>query len=84
MENRRAKNRPSPSNERDFIAAYMKMNASAGKVGDSLDVAAVVTTNGEKGYGLMPEAFNRSRDSGFHNVKDFVAESELKKKMKSS
>jgi len=79
MENKHAKNRRSPKNEQDFIRAYLQKNPSAKKT-DGLDVAAVVAKDGTKGHGLMPEKFNRSRDKEFHRVKDFIPDSELKKR----
>ena len=82
MDNRHAKNRPSPKNEADFIEAYKELNKSAKKTGDGLDIAAVTTKSGEKGYGLMKEEHNRSHDKDFHVVKDFIPVSDLKKKMK--
>ena len=81
MENRHAKNRRSPKNEADYIEAYKQINKSANKLGDGLDIAAVTTKSGEKGYGLMKEELNRSHDKEYHVVKDFVPVSELKKKM---
>ena len=78
MENRHAKNRPSPSNENDFIQAYMKKNPSAKKI-DGLDIAAVTTKDGTKGHGLMSPEHNRSRDRDYHRVQDFIPDSELKK-----
>jgi hypothetical protein len=80
--NRHAKNRPSPKNEAEHIEAYKQINKSANKLGDGLDIAAVTTRSGEKGYGLMKEEHNRNRDKDFHVVKDFVPVSEIKKKMK--
>ena len=79
MENKHAKNRPSPKNEDALIAAYIKQNPSAEKK-DGLDVAAVTTRDGTKGHGLMPEKFNRSHDKEFHVVKDFIPDSKLKSK----
>ena len=46
------------------------------------DIAAVVTSSGEKGHALMPEGFNRSRDHQYHHVKDFISDIELKQQMK--
>lgn len=81
MENRLARNRKSPSNEEDFIAAYKELNPSS-KRKDGYDIAAVLTSNGEKGHALMDESFNRGRDYQYHHVKNFIPDSELKKKMK--
>ena len=79
MENKLAKNRTSPKNEAEFIDAYLQKNPAAKKA-DGLDVAAVTTKDGTKGHGLMPAAYNRSRDKDYHRVKDFIPDSELKKK----
>ena len=81
MANRHAKNRPSPKNEAAYIEAYKQINKSANRLGDGLDIAAVTTKAGEKGYGLMKEEHNRSRDKGYHVVKDFIPVGEIKKKM---
>lgn len=78
LENRLAKNRKSPANETELIQAYKNINTTAQKLGDGLDVAAVTAKDGTRGYGLMPEKFNRSRDTDFHRVKDFISEKELK------
>ena len=77
MDNRIGRNRRSPSNEDMFIQAYLKKNPSANKV-DGLDVAAVVTKNGTKGHGLLPEEFNRSHDRRNHVIKDFIPDDKLK------
>jgi len=82
MENRHAKNRTSPKNEAEHIEAYKQINKSAKKLGDGLDIAAVTTRSGEKGYGLMKEEHNRSHDKEYHIVKDFVPVSDIKKQMK--
>jgi hypothetical protein len=84
FENRHAKNRTSPPNEAKYIEAYNKLNKSANKKGDGLDVAAVTTKSGEKGYGLMKEEFNRGHDGEYHVVQDFIPIEELKKHMKSN
>jgi len=78
MENKHAKNRKSPSNEAVFINAYKKMNPSA-KRADGMDIAAVTSRDGTRGHGLMQEKFNRSRDTDYHRVKDFIPDAELKK-----
>ena len=78
MENKIAKNRPSPKNEDKLINAYLKQNPSA-KKSDGMDIAAVTTKDGVKGHGLMPEEYNRSRDSDYHRVKAFIPDSKLKK-----
>jgi hypothetical protein len=82
VENRHAKNRNSPKNEAEHIEAYKQLNKSANKKGDRLDVAAVTTKSGEKGYGLMKEEHNRSHDKEYHVVKDFIPVSEIKKQLK--
>lgn len=79
MENKIWKNRVSPKNEDKYIAAYMKENPAAKKK-DNLDVAAVVTKDGIKGHGLLSQDINRSHDKDFHRVKNFIPDSELKKK----
>ena len=83
MENRLAKNRTSPKNEADLIQAYKQLNKSANKLGDNMDIAAVMTKDGEKGHGLLPEKFNRSRDKDLHRVTDFISDKELKKTINS-
>ena len=77
MDNRLAKNRKSPSNEDDFIRAYLKANPSA-KKHDGFDVAAVVAKDGTKGHGLLPEELNRSHDKNYHRVQSFIPDSRLK------
>ena len=79
MENRLGHNRKSPSNEDSLIKAYLEKNPSA-KKRDGLDIAAVITKDGIKGHGLLPEEFNRSHDRDNHRVKDFIPDSELKVK----
>ena len=80
MKNKIAINRQSPKNEQKHIQEYIKLNPSAAKVGDGMDVAAVKTIDGAIGYGLMKEEFNRSRDRTPHRVKDFISTAELRKK----
>jgi len=79
MENRICKNRKSPSNEAMYIVEYLKRNPSAKKA-DGLDIAAVITKDGTRGHGLLPEEFNRSHDKRNHVVKNFIPDSELKVK----
>ncbi len=81
MENKIARNRTSPRNEKDYIEAYLKQNPAA-KKSDGLDVAAVVTKDGIKGHCLFPEEINRSHDKEYHRGKDFIPDSELKKDLK--
>ncbi len=80
MENKIGKNRRSPKNEADYIAAYLKENPRA-KRQDGMDIAAVTTTAGINGHGLLPKNINRSHDTQNHRIKDFVADSDLKKKL---
>ena len=46
-----------------------------------MDISAVTDKNGNAGYALLPEKFNRRRDSGYHRGKDFISASELRKGM---
>ena len=46
-----------------------------------MDVAAVVTKDGVKGHGLLPEDINRGHDKEYHRIKNFIPDSELKKKL---
>ena len=77
MDNRIAKNRPSPRNEKDYIQAYKEMNPKANRH-DNYDIAAVITKDGTKGHGLLSENINRGHDKNYHIVKDFVPDNELK------
>ena len=77
-ENKIGKNRTSPKNENDYITAYIKENPTA-KRQDGMDIAAVITKDGTRGHGLLPEDINRSHDNGYHRIKDFIPDSELKK-----
>lgn len=79
MQNRVARNRKSPNNEDIYIREYLKQNPSA-KRADGMDIAAVITKDGTKGHGLLPEEFNRSHDKKQHIVKDFIPDRELKVK----
>ena len=81
MENKIGRNRRSPKIEDKYIAAYIKENPKAKKK-DGMDIAAVVSKNGIKGHGLVPESINRSHDKRNHQVKDFISDVELRKKMK--
>ena len=81
MENRIARNRKSPANEEQYIKAYKELNPSSRKH-DGLDIAAVITKNGEKGHALVPEDINRSRDHQNHKVKSFIPDNKLKQQMK--
>ena len=75
-----AKNRPSPVNEDEYRAAYLKTNPSAGNK-DKMDIACVISLLGVKGHGLMDQSENRSKDNNYHWVYDFVSDSELEKLM---
>ena len=79
MNNKIGKNRTSPKNENDYIAAYLKANPAAKKE-DGMDISAVITKDGTRGHGLLPEEINRSHDKDYHRVKNFIPDSELKKK----
>ena len=81
MDNRIGKNRKSPANEADYIAAYLQKNPSAKKA-DGMDVAAVIAKDGTRGHGLLSEEFNRSHDKNNHIIKDFIPDNELKKPRK--
>lgn len=78
MENKIGKNRKSPKNEDDYIAAYIKQNPAA-KREDGMDISAVITKDGTRGHGLLPEDINRSHDKYYHRVRNFIPDSELKK-----
>ncbi len=78
MENKIGKNRISPKNENDYIAAYIKENPAA-KRQDGMDIAAVITKDGTRGHGLLPEDINRSHDKDYHRIKDFITDNKLKK-----
>lgn len=77
MENRIGRNRRSPSNEENYIKEYLKRNPSARRA-DGMDIAAVITKDGTRGHGLLPEEFNRSHDRNNHIVKDFIPDDKLK------
>lgn len=71
-----AKNRPSPFNEDDYRRAYLKLNPSADKK-DGYDISCVITIYGVRGHGLMLASENRSKDSLYHDVYDFIPDSDL-------
>ena len=81
MDNKIGKNRKSPRNENDYIEAYLKENPSAKKE-DGMDISAVVTKDGINGHGLLPEDINRGHDEDYHRIKNFIPDTELKKKFK--
>jgi len=78
MENKIGKNRTSPKNESDYISAYIKANPSA-KKRDGMDISAVITKDGVRGHGLLSEDINRSHNTDYHRVKNFIPDSELRK-----
>ena len=80
MNNKIAKNRPSPKDENAYIQAYKELNPKAGKH-DNYDIAAVIAKDGTKGHGLVLEDLNRGHDKKYHIVKDFIPDSELKNKI---
>ena len=77
MKNKIGKNRQSPKNETSYINAYLKLNKTANKR-DGMDIAAVITKDGTKGHGLLPESINRGHDKEYHRVKNFISDIELK------
>lgn len=79
MENKIGKNRTSPKNENDYIAAYIKENPAAKKQ-DGMDISSVITKDGIRGHGLLSEDINRSHDKDYHRIKNFIPDSELRKK----
>ena len=81
FENRLVKNRKSPENESDYIEAYKQMNNKADRP-DGLDIAAVRAKDGTLGHAMVKEEHNRSKDRDHHIGKDFIPDSELKKKIK--
>ena len=78
FENKKVRNVKSPSNENEMIEIYKQMNPKANKP-DGKDVSAVRTVSGERGYALLPENINRSKDKGVHIGQDFISVSEMKK-----
>lgn len=77
MENKMAKNRPSPKNEDAYIQAYKDLNPKANKH-DHYDIAAVVAKDGTKGHGLLSQDLNRGHDKNYHIVRDFISDNKLK------
>ena len=75
-----AKNRPSPSNEDDYISAYKKAVPSA-ENNDNYDIAAVITLSGYTGHAMMYYSDNRSHDNSYHNCINFVSDDELRRYM---
>lgn len=72
-----AKNRPSPSNEDDWVEAYKRAVPEA-NADDNYDIAAVVTDSGMYGHALMHYSYNRSRDNQYHQCRLFVSDDELR------
>ena len=72
-----AKNRPSPSNESDWIEAYKKVFSNASNE-DNYDIAAVVTISGICGHALMHQSYNRAHDNQYHICFYFISDDELK------
>ena len=72
-----AKNRPSPVNEQDWIAAYKRRIPTA-SYEDNYDIAAVVTESGIPGHAMMHYSDNRSKDGRYHPCRNFVSDDELK------
>lgn len=81
MENRLVRNRKSPANEDDYIKAYKDINKNASK-SDGLDISAVKTKDGTCGHALLKQEINRGKATGLHHGKDFIPDSELRKRMK--
>lgn len=79
--NRKVINRPSPKNEDAYIRTYGQLNPSA-KRNDKYDISAVRAQDGTPGHALLPQGVNRSKDRDVHIGKDFIPDSELRKKMK--
>ncbi len=79
MANRIVKNRKSPENESEYIAAYKKANPKANRP-DGKDIAAVRAKNGEPGHALMNPSLNRGKDKGYHVGEDFISDKELRSK----
>ena len=71
-----AKNRPSPFNEAEYIAAYKK-KVFAANYDDVYDIAAVVTDSGIRGHAMMHYSDNRSKDNNYHWCRNFVSDDEL-------
>ena len=72
----------SPKNEAELIRAYKEMNHRANRPNDGLDVSAVRTVGGQRGYALLPEEHNRSKDHDVHRGQDFISKEDLEKHMK--
>ena len=79
--NRNVRNVKSPKNEQAYINAYKEMNPKAKKPG-GLDISAVKTVSGERGYALLPENANRSKDRDVHRGQSFISKEDLQEHMK--
>lgn len=79
--NRVVTNRRSPSNEAALNNIYRQLVPQANRK-DGYDISAVVAKDGTKGHALVLESANRSKDRDKHIGKNFVPDSELKKRMK--
>lgn len=80
-ENRVVTNRRSPSNEAALNNAYRQLVPQSTRK-DGYDIAAVTAKDGTKGHAMVLESANRSRDKENHIGKNFVPDSELKKRIK--
>lgn len=78
--NRNVINRRSPSNEDDYIKAYINVFSKAGNK-DNYDISAVKTVNGENGHAMLKQEFNRSKDKKVHRGMNFISDNELRKTM---
>ena len=74
-----AKNRTSPNNEDDYIAAYKKRVPNYSY--DDYDISAVITNDGRYGHALMHYSHNRSHDNQYHTCYYFVSDDELRNYM---
>lgn len=80
--NKNVVNVKSPKNEERFVEAYKEMNHRANKPNDGLDVSAVRTVSGQRGYVLLPQEVNRNKDRNVHRGKDFISMEDLKEHLK--
>ena len=76
--NKNVVNVKSPKNEAECIRAYKEMNPRANKP-DGLDVSAVKTVGGQRGYALLPEDVNRGKDRNVHRGQDFISKEDIQK-----
>ncbi len=75
-----AKNRPSPSNEDEYVAAYKVLVPQATR-SDLYDIACVTTYSGINGHAMMYYSDNRSHDNSYHRCINFVSDDELRRHM---